>query len=292
MSRPRRPEISDRIKEFAYAAGDAAGETLRTPVRPAKPSTRRMGPPRGEAGRTGAPVAAVGYIRVSTEEQGESGLGLEAQASAIRAACQHRGWAIIGLCSDVASGKSLEHRDGLEEALEAVRGGAAKHLVVAKLDRLSRSVIDAAVTIERARREGWNLVALDLGVDFSTPTGEAMANMTATFAQLERRLIGERTREALAAARARGVRLGRPVEVTPEAEELILGFRKQGLTARAIAELLSRSDHPAPRGGVWHHQTVARILARHGAQLKRGRPTERRRRGRTVVRVATGTPLL
>ena len=69
---------------------------------------------------------------------------------------------------------------------------------MARLDRLSRSVIDAAQTVERAQRERWNLVALDLGVDFSTPAGEAMAQLIAVFAQLECRLIGERTQAALA----------------------------------------------------------------------------------------------
>ncbi|MCA1677351.1 MAG: recombinase family protein, partial [Actinobacteria bacterium] len=82
-------------------------------------------------------------------------------------------------------------------------------LVVAKLDRLSRSVQDAAGLLDRAQRHGWALVAADLGVDASTPAGEAMANVMATFGQLERRMIGQRTREALAARKAAGVRLGR-----------------------------------------------------------------------------------
>ena len=98
--------------------------------------------------------------------------------------------------------------------------------MVAKLDRLSRSVIDAAQTIERARREGWNLVALDLGVDFSTAAGEAMAHMTAVFAQLERRLIGERTRAALAVRKAQGVRLGRPPALTEQLRRRIRRLRR------------------------------------------------------------------
>lgn len=88
-------------------------------------------------------------------------------------------------------------------ALEAVEGGQADALCVAKLDRLSRSLLDFAGLMERSRKRGWSLVALDLGVDTSTPSGEMMASVLATFAQFERRLIGERTRAALAEKRAR-----------------------------------------------------------------------------------------
>ena len=148
----------------------------------------------------------VGYVRVSTEDQGELGVGLEAQREAIRSACAARKWQLVAIHEDIASGKELTKRPGLAAAMAVIHGGEASGLVVAKLDRLSRSVVDAALTIERAKREGWNLVALDLGVDFSTAAGEAMANMTAVFAQLERRLIGERTRAALAVKKAQGVR--------------------------------------------------------------------------------------
>lgn len=137
-------------------------------------------------------------------------MGLEAQRQAIEAACSARKWTLVSLHQDVASGKTLDKRPGLEAAMAVIRRGDASGIVVAKLDRLSRSVSDAASTIERAKREGWNLVALDLGVDFSTAAGEAMANMTAVFAQLERRLIGERTKASLAVRKAQGVRLGRP----------------------------------------------------------------------------------
>lgn len=91
--------------------------------------------------------------------------------------------------------------------------GDACTLVVSKLDRLSRSLVQFAELMERSRRKGWSLVALDLGVDTSTPAGEMMASVLASFAQYERRLIGQRTRDALAVKREQGVRLGRPCDV-------------------------------------------------------------------------------
>jgi len=98
----------------------------------------------------------------------------------------------------------------VQAALEALEHGDVRALVVAKLDRLSRSMLDFTAVMARAQKQGWALVALDCAVDTTTPAGEAMANVLATFAQFERRLISQRTKEALAIKRAQGVRLGRP----------------------------------------------------------------------------------
>ena len=112
-----------------------------------------------------------GYVRVSTSEQVESGAGLDAQRRALREEAQRRGW-VLALYEDAgASGKSLSGRPGLQAALAAVEGGHADALAVAKLDRLSRSLLDFASIVERARKRGWNLVCLDIGIDLSTPAG-------------------------------------------------------------------------------------------------------------------------
>ncbi|MGI0131170.1 MAG: recombinase family protein [Thermoplasmata archaeon] len=222
----------------------------------ATPRSRRSTRPQEATG----PLAVVGYVRVSTDEQGDSGAGVEAQRLAITAECSRRGWRLLDLLEDVASGKSLDRRPGLDAAMATIRRGEAHGLVVAKLDRLSRSVIDAASTIERARREGWNLVALDLGVDFSTAAGEAMANMTAVFAQLERRLIGERTRAALAVKKAQGVRLGRPRVLPDAVVGRIVGERAAGRTLQAIAAGLHADGVATAQGGVWRPGTVAVVL--------------------------------
>lgn len=223
------------------------------------------------------PVAMVGYIRVSTAEQGDSGAGLEAQRQAIKAACHARSWNLVAIHQDVASGRSLDSRPGLGRALAAIADGETSGLVVAKLDRLSRSVIDAAQTIAQARREGWNLVALDLGVDFSTAAGEAMANMTATFAQLERRLIAERTRAALAVRKAQGVRLGRPLSLEPRVRARILQLRRNGHGWTAIAAILNAEGVSTARGAaIWRPSSVRAVVAAVEPEL--AAPKRRRRR--------------
>jgi DNA invertase Pin-like site-specific DNA recombinase len=100
------------------------------------------------------------------------------------------------------SAKDLK-RPEVQEALRALEAGEAKALVVAKLDRLSRSMLDFAALMATAQKQHWALVALDCAVETSTPAGEAMAHVLATFGQFERRLIGQRTREALAAKKTR-----------------------------------------------------------------------------------------
>lgn len=206
-------------------------------------------------------VTAVGYIRVSTADQAESGAGLEAQRRAITHTCDLRSWDLVQVFEDAgASGKSL-NRPGLVAAMEAVEHGTAEVLVVAKLDRLSRSLIDFANLMERSRRKGWNVVALDLGVDTSTPQGEMLASVMASFAQYERRLIGLRTKEALAVKRSQGVRLGRRPVVPKATVERIVGLRHEGLSFRAIGTRLESESVSTPRyGDRWHANTIRRIF--------------------------------
>jgi DNA invertase Pin-like site-specific DNA recombinase len=206
-------------------------------------------------------LRVVGYVRVSTSEQHESGAGLEAQRDAIRAEAVRRNWSLVGVFEDTASGKSVADREGLACAVAAVEDGHADALVVAKLDRLSRSLMDFASLMERSRRQKWALVALDLGVDTTTPAGEMIANVMATFAQFERRLIGQRTRDALAVKRSQGVRLGRPPTLPANIRARIHKARADGMTYRAIAGLLNADVVPTAHGGkTWHASTVAKIV--------------------------------
>jgi hypothetical protein len=123
-------------------------------------------------------------------------------------------------------------------------------------------VVDAAALLETATREGWALVACDLGVDTSTPAGEAMANVMATFAQLERRLIGQRTKDALAVKRAEGVRLGRPATLDRSVVDRILDDRIAGLGWSAIARALDAEEVPTAQGGArWYPATVRKVVS-------------------------------
>lgn len=208
------------------------------------------------------PLGVVGYVRVSTDEQAESGAGLEAQRSAIATEAQRRSWTLVEICEDrAASGRSLQGRPGLQRALALVEGQHAHALAVAKLDRLSRSLLDFVALMERSRRRGWGLVALDLGVDTTTPSGEMLANVLAVFAQFERRLIGQRTREALAMKRLHGVRLGRPRAVPDEVRAQATAMRRAGASLRQIADAFNRSNVPTGhRGRRWYSSTALALL--------------------------------
>jgi DNA invertase Pin-like site-specific DNA recombinase len=213
-----------------------------------------------------APRCVLGYVRVSTEEQAGSGLGLEGQRQRIEEACRARGWDLLDVIEDAGvSAKTLD-RPGLRRALRALELGEADGLVVAKLDRLSRSVGDFAGLIDRARREGWAAVVLDTDVDMATPAGEMMANVMASFAQYERRLIGQRTRDALAVKRAQGVRLGRPQTLPLDVVRRIVDEHRAGASLRTIAAGLERDAVPTARGGTrWHASTIRDVLGSQAA---------------------------
>jgi DNA invertase Pin-like site-specific DNA recombinase len=208
------------------------------------------------------PRTAVGYLRVSTAGQVQSGAGLEDQRQAIRSECDRRGWNLTRVwADDAASGRSIDRRPALQEALDALGSGEASVLVTAKLDRLSRSVLDFAALMARAEREGWAIVVLDVNVDTSTPSGEMLAHVVASFAQYERRLISERTRRALAVKRAEGVQLGRPRSIPEAVRSRIVGMRSDGLTYRAIADVLNVDDVPRGQRGIrWWPSTIQHVL--------------------------------
>ena len=206
-------------------------------------------------------MQVIGYVRVSTEEQRASGAGLAAQRAAILAECQRRGWQLVDVVEDRGYSAKDLRRPGIRAALDELRRGEAQGLVVAKLDRLSRSMLDFTAIMTTAQRESWALVALDCAVDTTTPAGEAMANVLATFAQFERRLIGQRTREALAAKRAQGVRLGRPRSLPPRTVRRIRRERDQGAPLARIADALNADRVPTAHGGeCWYPSTVRAVL--------------------------------
>jgi len=197
-----------------------------------------------------------GYVRVSTDEQARSGLGLDAQRRAIAAARDVDEW----VSDDGFSAKDL-NRPGIAALLPRLEEGDV--LVVARLDRLTRSLVDAATLMEAARDGGWSLVALDLGVDMTTAAGRLVANVMCAVAQWEREVIGERTKAALAEARARGVRLGGPRYVDGELATRIRRLRGRGWTFARIANHLTAEGVPTTRGGArWHASTVRAVAIR------------------------------
>ena len=204
--------------------------------------------------------AVVGYRRVSTEQQSESGAGMTAQLRAIEQHCEHHGLTLAHVYEDDGvSAKTLKGRLGLTHALEVLARGDASALVVAKLDRLARSVHDFAGLVRIAEREGWGIVALDLGVDMTTPTGGLLANVTASVAEWERRIISLRTSEALAQRKAAGVQLGRPRSLDPAIGDRIRSRRAKGETLQAIADELNADGIGTPSGRTWSPALVRKV---------------------------------
>lgn len=222
-----------------------------------------------------APRYAVALYRVSTAEQGHSGLGLEAQQASVRAFVAAQGWTLVAEFSDIASGKD-DRRPGFQAALARCRQLGAV-LVAARLDRITRR----AHTLSQLLEDGVSIRAADMpGAD------DLMMRIYAAMAQKERELISERTRVALAAAKARGRALGgdrgyRPAggpdaaaaaQARREAAERaahrlaleVERLRAEGIIGRsALAKALNQRQVPPPSGlGGWTHTTVARVLAR------------------------------
>lgn len=208
-------------------------------------------------------AGAVGYVRVSTEEQSLSGLGLEAQRAAIETECKRRAVPLLHVFTDAGLSAKDLHRPALQEAIARLDQGYGEILVAAKLDRLSRSVRDVVAVLDHSAKHGWRVLTLDLAIDTTTPFGEAMVAVSAAFAQLERRLIGERTRAALAVTKAQGTRLGRESLIEPDLERRIVAEHKQGEGWSEIARMLNSEGVPTTYGGrQWYPSTVRGVVLR------------------------------
>ena len=212
----------------------------------------------------------VAYYRVSTKRQGESGLGLDAQRSSVTEYLNGGRWKLVAQFTETESGKSDHNRPALQEALAACRRWKAT-LVIAKLDRLSRD----AHFLTGLHKAGVKFVAVDM-----PEANEMVVTIMAAVAQAERRMISERTKVALRAAKARGQRLGRPAgSIVPRRDE---GSKAGGaamqvkadtfaadlrpvldeltdLSANAAAAELTRRGYPTPRGGKW---TAGKVIIR------------------------------
>ena len=212
----------------------------------------------------------IGYSRVSTEEQAASGLGLDAQRGTIQRYADAHGWQVVW-CEDAGlSAKSLD-RPQLQAALARLESNHKKRdvdgIVVAKLDRLSRSVVDFAGLLELARAKKWSLVAIDLGVDTSTPTGELVANVMMSVAQWERRVIGERTSAAMQAAKRQGRHMGRVSALPPTTGNRLLTLRATHTLAGTAAQLRAEGLTTAS-GAPWSANAVAKVQKRMEAAME------------------------
>lgn len=183
------------------------------------------------------------------------------QRRAIQYACDFRGWAIADWQTDILSGKDMR-RPGLSEALAACDSGEVAAIMVATLDRLSRSSLDFELLMKRAAKRGWRILVADGNIDLSTADGRFMARVLMNAAQHEREKTSERTIAALSVKRDQGVVLGRPSGISDELRARIVGMREGGATLQLIANTLNDDGVATAQGGErWHPSTVAAVLS-------------------------------
>jgi DNA invertase Pin-like site-specific DNA recombinase len=214
----------------------------------------------------------IAYLRVSTEEQVASGLGLKAQEATIREECERRGLQLCAIYSDdgVSGTTPPEARPGLAKAITALDAGEASILMTAKIDRLGRSFHDLALLTPLAERAGWAIVALNCPLDTTTPTGKAMVRLMSVFAALERDLISERTSAALAVRKAQGAKLGHPSRVTDTARARLAELRSSGLSWPAVARTMNAEEIPSGSGvPAWTAATAQRLCPTTAQKSKR-----------------------
>jgi DNA invertase Pin-like site-specific DNA recombinase len=219
----------------------------------------------------GALVRIAGYVRVSGREQETSGLGLAAQKAALSAAAaQREGTILAHVAVEVASAAGMRKRPVLRTLLDDLDAGKFDGLIVSRLDRLARSVGDFAGMLDRADKHGWTLICLSPAVDMGEPYGRMMAQVAASFAELERSLISIRTREGLEQARARGTfRPGAHHRFSDETTiARIMRMNAAGDSLHEIKRALEAEGVPTKYGGKWTAKQVSRIIDREAGNIQ------------------------
>jgi site-specific DNA recombinase len=221
------------------------------------------------------PQRVVGYVRVSTDQQADTGVSLAAQEDRIRKYAELYGLEIVDVVADAGASASTLRRPGLQRALTMLDDGRADGLLVAKLDRLTRRVVDLGQLLE-CYFEDRALLSVEENLDTRSAAGRMIINIMAVISQWERETIGERTAAALEHLQASGVVLGRPrfgyarasrtahAEVPEEQEtiRLIRRLRDEGQTVRGIAAALRAARVTTRTGKRWHPTSVQRVLSR------------------------------
>jgi site-specific DNA recombinase len=221
-------------------------------------------------------MKTIGYIRVSTDEQAREGISLDNQRAKIRAYCQLHSLDLVGISEDEGKSAKDLNRDGMKAIIGLIQKRGIEAVVVYKLDRLSRKVIDTLTLIELMEKQGIAFHSITEKIDTRSAMGRFFLNIMASLAQMERDLISERTRDALRHKIERGQRAGQipygyrlgADGITLEehsheqgAIQLIQTMKDSGASNRAICRELDRLGYQ-PNGKAWHHQTITNILAR------------------------------
>ena len=228
-------------------------------------------------------MKAIGYIRVSTDEQAREGVSLEAQEDKIRKYADLHNLNLIGVIKDEGkSGKDL-NREGIQKVISLCREGEINHLIVYKMDRLTRRTLDLLTLVEEVFKPNKvRFHSITERVDTSTAQGKFFLTIIGAMAQMERDLISERTRGALRYKISQGENVGSPplgfaaedkklFQVNEELEvvKYIKRLKRKRLSLRQIVNRLNEQGIPTKRGGSWYAGTVRYIL--QNSRYKKGK---------------------
>lgn len=222
----------------------------------------------------GTQMNAIGYIRVSTDEQAREGVSLENQREKIAAYCSLNDMALLDTITDEGISAKNLNREGMKTLISQVKQGTVDAVIVYKLDRLSRSVKDTIGLVELFEKHKVAFHSIVDHIDTKTATGRFFLHIMSSLAQMERELIGERTRDALSHKIVKGERVGhvpfgyvldqdrKTLIENPREQEairLINELHAKGYTYRAICRELEARTYTA-KEGTWHPQKVKNIL--------------------------------
>jgi DNA invertase Pin-like site-specific DNA recombinase len=225
-------------------------------------------------------MRTVGYVRVSTDKQAERGISLEAQEAKIRAMATVQGAELINVVVDGGESAKNLNRPGLQRLMALVNSGNVQAVIVAKLDRLTRSVKDLCGLLELFEKRKVALISVAEALDTGSAAGRLVITIMGAVSQWEREAIGERTRDALQHKRSQGERVGNIAfgsrlsddgqHLEPDPAELaalteIRRLLSQGTTLRGIATAMNHREFRTRRGTAWRLESVARILKQREA---------------------------
>lgn len=220
---------------------------------------------------------AIGYIRVSTQDQANEGVSLESQRAKIAAWCSINDYELVAVFDDAGiSGTKMDRREGLQAALTATTRGMA--LVAYSISRLARSTRDMLDIADRLERRNADLVSLTERIDTTSAAGRMIFRMLAVMSEFERDVIAERTRTALAHKKTTGMVYGptpfgfeaiedrlREVKAETKIVAEVVRLREAGATLAGIADKLNERGIEGKRGGRWYPSTVRYLLNRQPA---------------------------
>jgi DNA invertase Pin-like site-specific DNA recombinase/peptidoglycan hydrolase-like protein with peptidoglycan-binding domain len=243
-------EQEDEQEQTSYLVDD---------VRKAAPIWVRHEEVRRSTSRLGQGEPVIGYVTLSPDAQASEA---DVSVHAIEAACERSEWELVEVVTDRENGVSSLERPGLARALEQIADGKARGLVVSDLRRLSRSIVDLGALVEWFHDARAALVALDLGIDTSTPSGGELAATLVKLSGWERERVARRNRSGLTAVKVPGKPTGRAsVADRPALLERINAMRAANMTLQAIADQLNAEGVPTLRGGaMWRPSSVQAAL--------------------------------